>query len=164
MSYLVKSPFYEIPLRVPMAELSIEGQRMNPILFPDIHTLISKSQTGEGDIGTIQLKDKKDFLQHPTANISLDISAMSLVPTEQSQVSMADTMTSTIGVTIPTTYAEALQVYHLISDTKSGRGSKVFDLIQLKQICSNLGLSKSGNKHEIVSRLQDNILRYAGNK
>jgi hypothetical protein len=142
------------------ARLSTEGQPLNRITIPNINTLIYSSgqtQIRTGLQGLIVKADIKTAAL-PSRNITdeekqIGIVIESGIVGQPTPGSIPHTNTMQDVRQIPTNYAEAYAVRHLISSQRPSKNIKLYGKPELVKIAQNLQLNTSGKKDELSARI-----------
>lgn len=163
--YLFQNIFFDVLSTVPSGQTSIAGQKMIPLEFPRIDTLIYKTQSVPGEIPRIQgtvpgVQGRPVEKQNDIGGIMLNLNLVGVTPQIEAEINPSELQPKTMGRKLPTTPHEVLNVLHLITGQKAGKRNESFTIAENREIAKSLQLSTQGSKEILANRIRAFIIGY----
>lgn len=169
------NPFIDPYTTIPGGEISKYGEPLIRLSSPNIKTLVYKTQKSAGDLRIIDIADvvrianimpDEHILQENSEmGLQLDLNLFGTEGSQSSsQINPAEISSKSISRHIPTTYREARDVLHLITDQRTGKTNASFGVTELKRIARNLDLPGIGNKDVLAARIRKAVMTLYGMK
>lgn len=160
LPYYIHNPF-------PQNNIANPGQPLNEVVFPATTTLISRNITDSSQLSMISLQQYNTKLSNTRpvdvqdVGIQLDVSLPGQIPgLSSSKINVNQIPTNFSEQALPRTYDEALGKMDRIDMHKSGKTNMVYNRVEMQQIASNLSLSTTGSKQDLVQRIREAVFRF----
>lgn len=145
----------------PVGELTYLDQPAKPLFKPNVTTIISSKEANVGQIKEVKLTKTSigNIIKVPFSTKTDDDDVddigfeITIAPTQKLDLPK----TETGGSSLPKNYEEAYKQINKFSTGKSSKMNRYYKIDELREIASNLKLSKIGSKNILVNRIVDAI-------
>lgn len=147
---------------IPTSSLSVEGESLKKLVFPNISTLFSEIKVNKTPINLVG-NSNYNVSDNKIIPIGINLNTKSnLTNLFAKKVQISDVEYNTDSNDLPKNFEQAYKQRYRISHERTGKNNNLYSQKELRQIANNLDISSTNDKKSLVTNILAAIDRWSG--